>query len=108
MNIAIIGSGGREHAICQKIYESPLSKKIYCMPGNAGTAKIAVNLSINLNNFKKVLQVIKFYKIKLVIIGPEEPLVNGLSDFLSFHLKSLSSRLGTLLRSQHRLCNHPL
>ena len=85
MNIAIIGSGGREHAICQKIYESPLSKKIYCMPGNAGTAKIAVNLSINLNNFKKVLQVIKFYKIKLVIIGPEEPLVNGLSDFLRKH-----------------------
>ncbi len=82
MNIALIGSGGREHAICQKIYESQLSSKIFCIPGNAGTVKIAQNIDIDILNFQKVLKIIKFYKIDLVVIGPEEPLVKGLADFL--------------------------
>ena len=47
MNIALIGGGGREHALCQKIYQSKLSKKIICIPGNAGTAKIAKNIELN-------------------------------------------------------------
>ncbi len=82
MNIALIGSGGREHAICQKIYESQLSSKIFCIPGNAGTVKIAQNIDIDILNFQKILKIIKFYKIDLVVIGPEEPLVKGLADFL--------------------------
>ena len=53
MNIAIIGSGGREHAICQKIHESKI-KKIYCIPGNGGTQKIAENIKIDLKNFEKI------------------------------------------------------
>ena len=83
MNIGLIGSGGREHALCQKIFESKISKKIFCFPGNAGTAHIATNIDINILNFKNVLNQIKENKIDLVIVGPEEPLVKGIVDFLS-------------------------
>ena len=82
MNIALIGSGGREHAICQKLNESPLTKNIYCIPGNAGTEKIAKNLNFDPLNFNKLLIAVKFYKIDLVIIGPELPLTKGIVDFL--------------------------
>ena len=81
MNIALIGSGGREHAICQKLHESPLTKKIYCIPGNAGTKQIAENLNIDILNFKKLMTAVKLYKIDLVVIGPEIPLVKGLVNF---------------------------
>ena len=54
MNIALIGSGGREHALCQKIYESNITNKIYCIPGNAGTASIAKNLDLDILNFKAI------------------------------------------------------
>ena len=83
MNIALIGSGGREHALCQKIYQSKLSKNIICIPGNAGTSTIAKNININFLNFKNLLRTIKSNKIDLVIVGPEEPLVKGLVDFLN-------------------------
>jgi len=82
MNIALIGSGGREHALCQKIYDSKFTKKIFCIPGNAGTAKIAKNIDVDFLNFKKLLKVVKSNKIDLVIVGPEEPLVQGIVDFL--------------------------
>ena len=83
MNIGLIGSGGREHALCEKINESKLSTKIFCFPGNAGTSKIAHNVDVDILNFKKVLELIIFFKIDLVVIGPEEPLVKGLEDFLT-------------------------
>ncbi len=83
MNIGLIGSGGREHSLCQKIYESKIVKKIICLPGNAGTAKFAQNIDVDILNFNKILKIIKFYKIDLVIVGPEEPLVRGLVDFLT-------------------------
>ena len=82
MNIGLIGSGGREHALCKKIYESKIVKRILCFPGNAGTAKLGTNINVNILDFKKILSLIKFYKIDLVIIGPEEPLVKGLVNFL--------------------------
>tara|TARA_B100000780_G_scaffold277888_1_gene249740 strand:- start:3153 stop:4418 length:1266 start_codon:yes stop_codon:yes gene_type:complete len=82
MNIALIGSGGREHAICQKLYDSKLTNKIYCIPGNAGMSNIANNLDIDYLNFKKLLIAIKYYKVDLVIVGPELPLVKGIVDFL--------------------------
>ncbi len=85
MNIALIGSGGREHALCQKISSSKLCKKIFCFPGNAGTEKLAKNIDIDISNFKKLLKLIRFYEINLVIVGPEEPLVMGLVDFLQKH-----------------------
>ena len=82
MNIGLIGSGGREHAICCKIHESNLVSNIFCFPGNAGTSKIATNINADILNFKNILKLIKFLKIDLVIVGPEEPLVKGLVDFL--------------------------
>mgnify|MGYP003683867019 FL=1 len=82
MNIGLIGSGGREHALCKKIYASKLVKKIFCFPGNAGTSELATNIDIDILNFKKIFNLIKFYKVDLVIVGPEEPLVKGIVDFL--------------------------
>ena len=82
MNIALIGSGGREHAICIKLHDSKVKNKMFCIPGNAGTASIATNLNINFLNFKELLSAIKFYNINLVIVGPELPLVKGVVDFL--------------------------
>ena len=82
MNIGLIGSGGREHALCQKIHESKLIKKIICFPGNAGTAKIAKNIKADILNFQEIHQLVQFHKIDLVIVGPEEPLVRGLVDYL--------------------------
>ena len=82
MNIAVIGSGGIEHAICDKLNESKKIVKIYCIPGNAGTSKIAKNIKINFLNFKLLYRTILERKIDLVVVGPEEPLVNGIVDFL--------------------------
>jgi len=82
MNIGLIGNGGREHALCKKICESKLVNKIICFPGNGGTHKLAINVDVDILNFKKILKLIKFYKIDLVVIGPEEPLVKGIVNFL--------------------------
>ena len=82
MNIGLIGSGGREHALCKNLSESKYVDKIICFPGNAGTSSLATNVKVDILDFKKILKLIKFYKIKLVIVGPEEPLVNGIVDFL--------------------------
>jgi len=82
MNIGLIGSGGREHALCKKIHESKLVKKIFCIPGNAGTSQFAKNIDINILEFKKILESVKFFKIDLVVVGPEEPLVKGIVNFL--------------------------
>ncbi len=82
MNIALIGSGGREHVICEKIFLSKKVDKIYCVPGNAGTARIAQNVDLKIKNFNELYKFFKLKKINLVIIGPEEPLVRGLTDYL--------------------------
>ena len=82
MKIAIIGSGGREHAICQKIYESKKVNKIFCIPGNGGTKNISQNIEIKIGDFKKIRSFLIKEKIDLTIVGPEEPLVNGITDFL--------------------------
>ena len=82
MNIALIGSGGREHALSHKLYQSNINNNIYCIPGNAGTSKFATNIDIDFLDFKLLLKVLKILKISLVIVGPEEPLVNGIVDFL--------------------------
>ena len=82
MKVGIIGSGGREHAICDSLNKSDNVNKIYCFPGNAGTSQIAENIDINLDNFEKIKNFILEKKIDLVIVGPEKPLVDGLVDFL--------------------------
>ena len=85
MNIGLIGSGGREHALCKKIHNSKLVRKIICFPGNAGTSRLATNVGVNILDFKKILKLVRFYKIDLVVVGPEEPLVKGIVDFLTKH-----------------------
>ena len=88
MKVGIIGSGGREHAICDSLNKSDNVNKIYCFPGNAGTSQIAENIDINLDNFEKIKNFILEKKIDLVIVGPEKPLVDGLVDFLQkFEIK---------------------
>ena len=83
MKIAILGNGGREHAIATKISKSPKLQKLYCIPGNAGTDLIAENVELDFYNYESLLQFIKENKIDLVIVGPEKPLVDGVVDFLS-------------------------
>ena len=82
MKVGIIGSGGREHAICKTLKNSKKIKKIFCFPGNAGTSIIAENIDINLDNFEKIKNFIFEKKIDLIIVGPEKPLVEGIVDYL--------------------------
>jgi phosphoribosylamine--glycine ligase len=82
MKVGIIGSGGREHAICHSLNKSKNIKKIYCFPGNAGTEEIAENVSLNLENFNQLKDFILLNNIDLIIVGPEKPLVDGIVDFL--------------------------
>ena len=83
MNLAVIGSGGREHAICYKLKQSQKIKKLICIPGNAGTQKIAKNIKEDISNFEALYQIIKKQEIDMVIVGPEQPLVDGIVDFLT-------------------------
>ena len=81
MKVGIIGSGGREHALCQSIKKSSKIDKIYCFPGNAGTSEIAENVEIDLSDFNKIKEFSISNKINLIIVGPEKPLVDGIVDF---------------------------
>ena len=88
MRIAIIGSGGREHAIAATISKSSLINEVFCIPGNAGTSKIATNVEMDINQFDKLHKYIKDKSIDLVVVGPEQPLVNGIVDYLEqFNIK---------------------
>ena len=82
MRIGIIGSGGREHAICVSLKKSSKINKIFCFPGNAGTSEIAENINLDLNNFETIKNFVIEKKIDLMVIGPEKPLVDGLVDYL--------------------------
>ena len=83
MKVGIIGSGGREHALCLSIKKSPRVDKIYCFPGNAGTSEIAENIEIDLSDFNKIKEFSINHKINLLIVGPEKPLVDGIVDFFN-------------------------
>ena len=82
MKIAIIGSGGREHALAHQLYKSKKLTKIFCIPGNAGTEEISKNVDINFEKFDELYNFLSSEKIEMVIVGPEKPLVNGIVDFL--------------------------
>jgi len=82
MNFAVIGSGGREHSLCYKLKQSPKLKKLICIPGNVGTEKIAKNINEDISNFDAIYQILKEEEINIVIIGPEQPLVEGIVDYL--------------------------
>ena len=88
MKVGIIGSGGREHAICKSLKKSNKISKIFCFPGNAGTEDIAENINSDLNNFENIKNIILEKKIDLIVVGPEKPLVDGLVDYLEkFEIK---------------------
>ena len=82
MNVLIIGSGGREHAMCFSCTKSKNINEIFCLPGNAGTDLIAKNVPIEISDFEKIKDFVKKKKIEIVIVGPEKPLVDGLVDYL--------------------------
>ena len=82
MKVAVIGSGGREHAICVSLKKSSKVHQIFCIPGNAGTSSIAKNIIIDVEDFEKIKNFIKKENVDLVVIGPEKPLVGGIVDYL--------------------------
>ena len=83
MKIAILGSGGREHALAAQISKSKKLDKLYCIPGNAGTSILGKNINLKLDNFNEIYKFLKDEKIDLVIVGPEKPLVDGIVDYLN-------------------------
>jgi len=82
MNVGIIGSGGREHALCISLKKSQKIKNIYCFPGNAGTSFVAKNIEVDLTNFEELKKLIQKLGIDIIVVGPEKPLVDGIVDFL--------------------------
>ncbi|MCL6257515.1 phosphoribosylamine--glycine ligase [Aquiflexum sp. TKW24L] len=85
MNILLLGSGGREHAFAWKIVSSPNCKQLFVAPGNAGTASIAKNISISPTDFNALADFSTENQIDMIVVGPEEPLVKGVTDFFSNH-----------------------
>ncbi|HLU81601.1 MAG TPA: hypothetical protein VK010_05950, partial [Flavobacteriaceae bacterium] len=81
MNILLLGSGGREHAFAHKISQSNLCDKLYIAPGNAGTTQLGENLPLNPNDFESVKKTVLENNIEMLVVGPEDPLVNGIYDF---------------------------
>jgi phosphoribosylamine--glycine ligase len=82
MNILLLGSGGREHAFAWKIAQSPRCNQLFVAPGNPGTAEIATNVPLGVTDFPGISKFIQAQDIDLLVIGPEEPLVKGLVDYL--------------------------
>ena len=83
MNVLVLGSGGREHALSWKIAQSSLCEKIFIAPGNAGTAKVGVNVNISVLDFEAIKKLVLENHITMVVVGPEDPLVHGIFDFFS-------------------------
>ena len=83
MNILILGSGGREHTFAYQMAKSSHCSQLYVAPGNAGTAKIATNIALNVNDFESIKETVIEKDIQMVVVGPEDPLVNGIYDFFT-------------------------
>src|SRR5438876_7723436 len=80
VKVLVIGKGGREHALVWKLAQSPRAERVYCAPGNAGTAQDGVNVPIDVNDFDYLLRFAKRERIDLTVVGPEEPLARGIVD----------------------------
>jgi len=85
MNILILGSGGREHTFAWKIAKSSRCNKLYVAPGNSGTAEIAENINLKVTDFEAVRAVVLSHQIDIVVVGPEDPLVQGIHDYFLNH-----------------------
>lgn len=83
MNVLVLGSGGREHAFAYKLAQSQYCKRLFVAPGNAGTAAIAENVPVGVNDFEQIKNVVLNNHISMVVVGPEDPLVNGIVDFFA-------------------------
>src|SRR5438128_11852784 len=81
MKVLVVGKGGREHALVWKLAQSPRVERVYCAPGNAGTAQDGVNVPIEVNDFDRLVRWAKKEEIGLTVVGPEEPLALGIVDF---------------------------
>jgi len=81
MNILLLGAGGREHTLAWKLAQSPKLNKLFVAPGNAGTAEIAENVSVSVNDFQGIKEIVLSKNIQMLVVGPEDPLVNGIHDF---------------------------
>src|SRR6185369_14754060 len=81
MRILLLGSGGREHAMAWKLNQSVWTNPLYIAPGNPGTAKCGVNVALDINDFDSIAKFCIREKIEMIVVGPEEPLVNGLYDY---------------------------
>src|SRR2546425_229233 len=80
LNVVVVGKGGREHALVWKLAQSPRAGKIFCAPGNAGTGIDGVNVPIDVDEFDKLIRFAVKENVGLVVIGPEDPLANGIAD----------------------------
>src|SRR5947208_474863 len=85
MRVLVIGKGGREHALVWKLAQSSRVSQVFCAPGNAGTAMEAVNVSIDVNDFDYLIRFAKKENIGLTVVGPEDPLANGVVDAFQAH-----------------------
>ncbi len=85
MNILLIGSGGREHAIAWKLSQSNLLTKLFIAPGNAGTASLGINVDLIPTDFRSIGKFVLEQNISMIVVGPEDPLVNGIHDYLLEH-----------------------
>ncbi len=83
MNILILGSGGREHTFAYKISQSKRCDKLFVAPGNAGTASIATNVELKVTDFEAVKNCVLENNIEMVVVGPEDPLVQGIADYFA-------------------------
>lgn len=83
MNILLLGSGGREHALAWKMAQSPKLNKLFIAPGNAGTSSLGINLPVGVNDFEGIKKAVIENNINMVVVGPEDPLVNGIVDYFS-------------------------
>ncbi|MGB3144277.1 MAG: phosphoribosylamine--glycine ligase N-terminal domain-containing protein, partial [Maribacter sp.] len=81
MNILILGSGGREHTFAWKLSQSDQLSQLFIAPGNAGTSELGINVPIGVNDFEGIKKLVLKEDIQLVMVGPEDPLVNGIHDF---------------------------
>ena len=89
-NVLVLGSGGREHTLCWKLLQSDLCEEIYVAPGNGGSQQIAQNVNLDLKDFPQIATFCTVKEIKYIIVGPEQPLVEGIVDYFEQHHSNIS------------------